>query len=651
MADEYIVSRSDMTAVADKIRTKGGTSASLSFPQGYMSAIEAISGGGGVIQPLSVSSNGTYSAPSGVDGYSPVDVNVPNTYSAADNGKVVVSGVLTEQTTMNILSNGDYDTTTKKLVYVEVPLPSGTKSLAFSNNGIYLENINNYSNVSITVSVSTENLGSKYISENGIFHASADGYFGYSQVNVNVSGSGIAFDQPIMMIGNASSLYSSDVPLTINVLSFPYCTEIDGFADYYGLRSVYFNALPSIPSSAFAGCENLETISFSACSYITSGAFLNCSALTEAVFPSCIDVGTGIFQGCTTLSRVEFPMLSVIPSEMMSGCYSLETASFPACTKIENNAFWGCENLSGVSFLSCSYIGCSAFRECYLLSAAVFPSCTYMDSAAFYSCTSLSEATFPLLTVISELAFAECNALESISFPACTEISAYAFENCGISSAYFQACETLHENAFAGCTNLEVASFPVCTTAVSNVFYGCYGLRIMDFPALSGSLPDPFVPDSVEEVYFPLIQEAASNALANRTSLSSINFDSLIAVPEAMFQNTILTSVAFPAAQTIGMYAFTWCYSLTTAKFPMVNYIDEEAFASCTQLTSVWFMASSVVATSNISSIFYDTPIMDSSYLSGQYGSIVVPTSLYSNYLADTDWGTLSDRIMSWSQP
>ena len=38
---------SDLTSVANAIRTKGGTSASLAFPSGFVSAINAISGGGG----------------------------------------------------------------------------------------------------------------------------------------------------------------------------------------------------------------------------------------------------------------------------------------------------------------------------------------------------------------------------------------------------------------------------------------------------------------------------------------------------------------------------------------------------------------------------------------------------------------------------
>jgi len=45
----YIATDTDLTAVADAIRTKGGTSASLAFPAEFVSAIDAIpTGGGGV---------------------------------------------------------------------------------------------------------------------------------------------------------------------------------------------------------------------------------------------------------------------------------------------------------------------------------------------------------------------------------------------------------------------------------------------------------------------------------------------------------------------------------------------------------------------------------------------------------------------------
>lgn len=44
---EYLTNTSELTAVADAIRTKGGTTAQLSYPVGFVSAISAIETGGG----------------------------------------------------------------------------------------------------------------------------------------------------------------------------------------------------------------------------------------------------------------------------------------------------------------------------------------------------------------------------------------------------------------------------------------------------------------------------------------------------------------------------------------------------------------------------------------------------------------------------
>ena len=62
----YIVDSADLTSVANAIRTKGGTSASLAFPADFVSAIAAIpSGGGGNLDEIiertatTISSNAT----------------------------------------------------------------------------------------------------------------------------------------------------------------------------------------------------------------------------------------------------------------------------------------------------------------------------------------------------------------------------------------------------------------------------------------------------------------------------------------------------------------------------------------------------------------------------------------------------------------
>lgn len=75
---DYLTTDTELTSIANAIRTKGGTAANLTYPTGFVSAINAIPTGGGSanIEALSVTQNGTYTAGGGVDGYSPVTVSV-----------------------------------------------------------------------------------------------------------------------------------------------------------------------------------------------------------------------------------------------------------------------------------------------------------------------------------------------------------------------------------------------------------------------------------------------------------------------------------------------------------------------------------------------------------------------------------------------
>ncbi|MBQ2428883.1 MAG: hypothetical protein II264_10390 [Ruminococcus sp.] len=80
-----------------------------------------ISGGGTTptLVEKSITANGTYNAADdNADGYSKVTANVPNSYAAGDEGKVVENGALVSQTAMIITRDGTYDTTTKNSVTV-----------------------------------------------------------------------------------------------------------------------------------------------------------------------------------------------------------------------------------------------------------------------------------------------------------------------------------------------------------------------------------------------------------------------------------------------------------------------------------------------------------------------------------------------------
>ena len=84
-----LVNENSLTNIANAIRGKNGETTTYK-PSEMAAAITAISGGGEpTIEALSITSNGTYTAPDGVDGYSPVTVNVPQSGSPPDSAFVI----------------------------------------------------------------------------------------------------------------------------------------------------------------------------------------------------------------------------------------------------------------------------------------------------------------------------------------------------------------------------------------------------------------------------------------------------------------------------------------------------------------------------------------------------------------------------------
>lgn len=150
---QVLVTEDYLYDTAYAIREKGGTQATLR-PSQFAGAIDALPDEAD-LGTKSISSNGTYAASSdSLDGFSSVIVNVANSYSASDEGKVVDSGALVAQTSTTKTANGTYDTTTNDEVVVAVPL------------------------------------GTKTVTQNGTYDPADDSLAGYSEVTVNVSGGG-----------------------------------------------------------------------------------------------------------------------------------------------------------------------------------------------------------------------------------------------------------------------------------------------------------------------------------------------------------------------------------------------------------------------------------------------------------------------------
>ena len=91
-----------------------------------------------------------------LEGYSSVSVNVPNSYTSSDEGKVVNNGSLVSQTSATYTTNNTYDTTLINSVTVDVSgggiTPTGTYTI--TSSGTY--DITNYAYVEVDIDMWTE---------------------------------------------------------------------------------------------------------------------------------------------------------------------------------------------------------------------------------------------------------------------------------------------------------------------------------------------------------------------------------------------------------------------------------------------------------------------------------------------------------------
>lgn len=613
----YLTTDTDLIAVADAIRVKGGTSSSLSFPDGYVSAIQDIQTGGNLeditisqdylVKQNTIVSNGIIFQTDETYPGTPVvlnntsNVNIPN-------GDLGENGI-----GIKIELNRTYHCTGE----LKIEWSTGEQEIYSIDEDFtptqYYSNISfpNFSWEGIGISTKTF----RYIN---LTFMSADGYRPYIRLysNTQITKSGVLLDGSYYQISvtsdgfNTINLNLSDDPRfqaiykslayrSVIASSAPgvseWCDSLSRISKWqfagqefsgsftfnnvtsalqgaFGVvwngngfstqTSVWFNfpnsAFSVVYQDVFLNNGMIRGISANNVNFISTNAFYSCANLSEVNFPNCVTISNSAFYSCRSLTSITFPNCTSIDTCVFQNCFALTTANFPNCTTIGSSAFYYCSSLSNISFPNCSTINFNAFYSCRKLSDISFPNCTFIGQSAFCSCSELATANFPSCTSIGGYAFQYCSVLTSISFPNCTSIGGYAFQSCyALTTASFPNCTFIGQGAFSSCSALTTASFPNCTI--------------------------------------------------------------------------------------IGNYAFQRCFALTTVSFPNCMSLSQYAFSSCINLSSFYFMGSSIPSIENTT--FANTTLSLSSYL-GYYGSIYVPASLLASYQTARYWSQYSSRMV-----
>jgi len=325
------------------------------------------------------------------------------------------------------------------------------------------------------------------------------------------------------------------------------------------------------------------------------------------------------------LVNVSFPVATNIGHNAFFACLSLENVNIPAATTIGSSAFYYCTSLVNVSFLVATTIGSGAFDRCNFLENVNIPAATTIGSRAFNDCRSLESVSFPVATTIGSNAFSGCTSLENVDFPAAATIGDYAFSGCtSLESVSFPAAATINNNPFIYCTSL--TSFNLTGSGNLSVFENGRALvrnntELVSYPSASGIITMPAITSigdsalsgtSLVSADFPAATTIGDWAFQRCSSLESVNFPVAVTIgdwafygirsknvsfPAAVtigreaFRRSWIESVSFPVAETIGREAFSGCTFLESASFPAVITIGEYVFEICTSLQSVSFPA------------------------------------------------------------
>lgn len=449
----YLATDTDLIAVANAIRVKGGTSSSLSFPNGYVSAIQDIQTGGNLeditinqnylVEQNTVISNGIIFQTDETYPGTPVVLN--NTIvTNIDNGDLGQRGA-----GIKIELNRTYHCTGE----LKIEWSTGEQEIYSIDSDFILSNYGTESSLSF----SWEGVGTSIQTFYQIrFRSPGNTPQGYNfYINAyttsSLTKSGVLLDGSYYQISVISDGFNT---INLNLSDNPRFQAIYKSLAY---RSVIASSAPGVSE----WCNSLSKIySFQFAGQSLSGNFIfsNASFVGQYAFAWNF---TGGFTGGATAYNLTFPILSrfndnspfamnrgltsiycpsvtTIGSYIFCSCYSLTTISFPSCTSIGNYAFSSCYNLTTISFPECTIIGNNAFNNCYKLTTISFPECTSIGAQAFQSCSNLTSAYFPECSILLTSAFRNCSNLTIISFPKCTSIGSYVFSSCSkLESAYF----------------------------------------------------------------------------------------------------------------------------------------------------------------------------------------------------------------------
>ena len=237
--------------------------------------------------------------------------------------------------------------------------------------------------------------------------------------------------------------------------------------------SVSMYNVESLESSTFMNYPNLVSISFPKLTYYGNDTFAGCTSLSEVTIklPS---LGDRVFAGCTSLKTVyvNFNGLVTIGSDVFSGCTAL--------TSIYVNEDYYSNYLSAQNWSDYSSLIVSAPPELAFKNGLVYGSASSINhnflNILGITSDQVTSVSLPNCLSLVTNTFIECQNLLTVDIPVCSYIGVGAFSECvRLSYINLEKCEYIGSQAFQGAFQLNGLNtsivLPVCSYIGQSAFY------------------------------------------------------------------------------------------------------------------------------------------------------------------------------------
>lgn len=288
-------------------------------------------------------------------------------------------------------------------------------------------------------------------------------------------------------------------------------------------------------------------------------------------------------------------------------------------------AFYACRKLSFITIPERLYIGKEAFYDSNIYYVSIPKYAIAIEVNAFYSCKSLVYISIPQsVWQIQSGAFLSCSSLYSVFLPeTVTAIEEDTFSDCNslTSITISKNLTKIGTSAFSYCASL--LSIPIPATTNS------YGLSIFQYSGLC-DIP-------------PINNFNIADLFKRCENLTKVNItEGTTVIGARVFKECYnISSVFIPeGVTTINSSAFAQCYSLIHVEFPStITTIESQAFSDCYGKRVFDFRKSTLVPTM----AYYMDFNVDGL-------KIVVPDSLYDEWISATNWASVASKIVKASE-